>query len=614
MERQLQRERELAAQERESLQRKARDLQEKLSAILRHGGGDASVDMSEETVNTTAEAEEPDAKTSTEHRRWANGKGVPALELTARKVQAEGTPADRTRGWSAQPFQPADALCMAVPSAQEDDMDGKRNSACGEDQDWAQEDGYLPTGDSSSRNFSSISSSAFDRRPPLPNLHQAPPDTGAASFASPPSSTTNLVPADWEQNRLDIPDAANTPRQAELDKNPSPPVARHGNGCDSTPPESTPQPREHLPQEPARKPVQLLPFGDARCKERPVEGTNNCPVSLSVSAAPGLIPATPQEPAPAHPRPHVRQQPSPQRATGSNPKKTPVESTAPGKKDTPNVSVLSAILKLWFDPMVRRHSSQDANIAAEDLSALDVGFETQAPANHPTSQTDKGMMLIAAAVTMAPSEERADFLLSLTEKERKGALEWMDPSDLAETISAGWEGGGSSAVLKDMRMDVLKPVFLCMEPTDRGRLLKHCDPTVAQALLVLLDVGEGMMLLGDLRDHSLGPQVLEVMPRQWVQRAVAETDAALIHEAIGLSDWSVASRDAMLQALPTEKLLELESFKNACGIQPLEVSGLASPAEGMGNCSLLLPQDENTPEAEKYNHRDRRTVLDLSSE
>ena len=163
-------------------------------------------------------------------------------------------------------------------------------------------------------------------------------------------------------------------------------------------------------------------------------------------------------------------------------------------------------------------------------------------------------------------------------------------------------------------MDVLKPVFLCMETTDRGRLLKHCDPTVAQALLVLLDVGEGMMLLGDLCDHSLGPQVLEVMPRQWVQRAVAETDAALIHEAIGLSDWSVASRDAMLQALPTEKLLESESFKNACGIQPLEVSGLASPAEGMGNCSLLLPQDENTPEAEKYNHRDRRTVLDLLSE
>ena len=121
MERQLQRERELAAQERESLQRKARDLQEKLSAILRHGGGDASVDMSQETVNTTAEAEERDAKTSTEHRGWANGKGVPALEMTARKVQAEGTPADRTRGWSAQPFQPADALY------------GKRNSACGED-------------------------------------------------------------------------------------------------------------------------------------------------------------------------------------------------------------------------------------------------------------------------------------------------------------------------------------------------------------------------------------------------------------------------------------------------------------------------------------------------
>ena len=70
----------------------------------------------------------------------------------------------------------------------------------------------------------------------------------------------------------------------------------------------------------------------------------------------------------------------------------------------------------------------------------------------------------------------------------------------------------------------------------------------------------------------------------------------------------------MLQALPTEKLLELESFKNACGIRPLEVSGLASPAEGMGNCSLLLPQDENAPEAEKYNHRDRRTVLDLLSE
>ena len=612
MERQLQRERELAAQERESLQRKARDLQEKLSAILRHGGGDASVDMSQETANTTVEAEERDAKTSTEHSRWANGKGVPALELTARKFQAEGMPAECTRGWSAQPFSPADAL--AVPSAQEGDMDSKRNSARGEDQDWAQEGGYLTTGDSSSRNFcSAITSFAFDRRPPLPNLHQAPPDTGEASFASPQSSTTNVVPGDWQHNRMDIPGAADTPRQAELDKNPSPPVARHGIGCDSTTPESTPQPREHLPQEPARKPV-LLPVGDASCKERPVEGTKNRPAPLSVSAAQGLIPATPQEPAPAHPRPHVRQQPSPQRATGSNPKTTPVESIAPVKKVTPNVSVLSAILKLWFDSEVRRHTSQDANIAAEDLSALDVGFETQAPANHPPSQTDKGMMLIAAAVTMAPSEERADFLLSLSEKERKGALEWMDPSDLAETISAGWEGGGSSAVLKDMRMDVLKPVFLCIESTDRDRLLKHCDPTVAQALLVLLDVGEGMMLLGDLCEHSLGPQVLEVMPRQWLQRAVAETDAALIHEAIGLSDGSVASRDAMLQALPTEKRLEVESFKNACGVQPSEVSGLASPAEGMGNCSLLLPQDENTPEAEKYNHRDRRTVLDLLNE
>lgn len=49
-------------------------------------------------------------------------------------------------------------------------------------------------------------------------------------------------------------------------------------------------------------------------------------------------------------------------------------------------------------------------------------------------QGDQKDMLIAAAVTMAPPEERAEFLSTLSDTERAGALRWMDPQDLAEAL------------------------------------------------------------------------------------------------------------------------------------------------------------------------------------
>ena len=72
-------------------------------------------------------------------------------------------------------------------------------------------------------------------------------------------------------------------------------------------------------------------------------------------------------------------------------------------------------------------SSPGERVASETCS--EVLSETR-----PRRKEEEGDMLIAAAVTMAPPEERAEFLFTLSDKERAGALRWMDPQDLAEAL------------------------------------------------------------------------------------------------------------------------------------------------------------------------------------
>jgi hypothetical protein len=53
----------------------------------------------------------------------------------------------------------------------------------------------------------------------------------------------------------------------------------------------------------------------------------------------------------------------------------------------------------------------------------------------PNKKRDESNMLVAAAVTMAPPAECADFILSLSENERCGAMPWMDPKVCTDVSS-----------------------------------------------------------------------------------------------------------------------------------------------------------------------------------
>ena len=172
-----------------------------------------------------------------------------------------------------------------------------------------------------------------------------------------------------------------------------------------------------------------------------------------------------------------------------------------------------------------------------------------APPTTPKSKEDEGYMLVAAAVTMAPREEQGEFLLTLSEKERSGALRWMDPQDVARALALCPNGDD---LLKHLPLARLKPVFVCMEAPDRYITLQQVSSTPmlfslgmsscivlgtsspesflaqrdaedAAQLVELLDVRAGKMLLGDLHSETLRVQIMDLLPAEWLHRAVADT-------------------------------------------------------------------------------------------
>lgn len=91
-------------------------------------------------------------------------------------------------------------------------------------------------------------------------------------------------------------------------------------------------------------------------------------------------------------------------------------------ENTPKAVVLEILQQVGAPP-----SSTGERVSSETCS--EVLSEAR-----PRRKEEEGDMLIAAAVTMAPPEERAEFLFTLSDKERAGALRWMDPQDLAEAL------------------------------------------------------------------------------------------------------------------------------------------------------------------------------------
>ena len=121
-----------------------------------------------------------------------------------------------------------------------------------------------------------------------------------------------------------------------------------------------------------------------------------------------------------------------------------------------------------FDILKRASSSSPRNDRQEPMSRAATAQD--APSKPPKSKEDEGYMLVAAAVTMAPREEQVDFLLSLSEAERSGALRWMDPLDLARALALCQNGDD---LLSNIPLTVLKPVFECMESPDRYMTLQQ---------------------------------------------------------------------------------------------------------------------------------------------
>eukprot|EP00802_Teleaulax_amphioxeia_P027115 Tamp_28365.p1 GENE.Tamp_28365~~Tamp_28365.p1 ORF type:complete len:212 (+),score=38.22 Tamp_28365:48-638(+) len=182
-----------------------------------------------------------------------------------------------------------------------------------------------------------------------------------------------------------------------------------------------------------------------------------------------------------------------------------------------------------------------------------------APSKPPKSKEDEGYMLVAAAVTMAPREEQVDFLLSLSEAERSGALRWMDPLDLARALALCQNGDD---LLSNIPLTVLKPVFECMESPDRYMTLQQRNSEDAAQLVELLDVRAGKMLLGDLHSE-LRAKIMDLLPAEWLHRAVADTDLAVIQEV--LIDLPAPSHDAMLSALSAERRQQMQTMASREG-------------------------------------------------
>jgi hypothetical protein len=210
----------------------------------------------------------------------------------------------------------------------------------------------------------------------------------------------------------------------------------------------------------------------------------------------------------------------------------------------------------------------------------------------PQNKEDESGMLIAAAVTMAPPEERAEFLSSLSERERAGALRFMDPADLADALEMCTD---SSGLLREIPLPILGSCFARMQPRGRHTLLQQCVPTRAAELLALLDARQGKLLLSDLRP-KFRAEVMERLPMTWLEGAASETDLDLI--AVTLKELPSESRDALIAALPRGKRLQDKEGTASCSVlptldnEPRTPSNVnASVMSGAGHCSLLIPED-----------------------
>ena len=136
-----------------------------------------------------------------------------------------------------------------------------------------------------------------------------------------------------------------------------------------------------------------------------------------------------------------------------------------GRETTPKSVILDILKRVsCASPREQRKDPKSNGPPAQD-----------APPTTPKSKEDQGYMLVAAAVTMAPCEEQGEFLLNLSEKERSGALRWMDPQDVARALALCPNGDD---LLKHMPLARLKPVFACMEAPDRYIALQQVSSTL----------------------------------------------------------------------------------------------------------------------------------------
>jgi hypothetical protein len=119
-------------------------------------------------------------------------------------------------------------------------------------------------------------------------------------------------------------------------------------------------------------------------------------------------------------------------------------------------------------------------------------------------------MLVAAAVTMAPREEQGEFLLTLSEKERNGALRWMDPQDVAQALALCPNGDN---LLKHMPLAILKPVFACMEAPDRYITLQQVSST---PMLSSLGMSSCIVLETSSPHNLFLLSVTQRMQRSWL--------------------------------------------------------------------------------------------------
>lgn len=133
-----------------------------------------------------------------------------------------------------------------------------------------------------------------------------------------------------------------------------------------------------------------------------------------------------------------------------------------------------------------------------------------APPTTPKSKEDEGYMLVAAAVTMAPREEQGEFLLTLSEKERNGALRWMDPQDVAQALALCPNGDN---LLKHMPLAILKPVFACMEAPDRYITLQQVSST---PMLSSLGMSSCIVLETSSPHNLFLLSVTQRMQRSWL--------------------------------------------------------------------------------------------------